>query len=542
MLHRFSGNIEGIARPERFTYPFCYVPHELVRMAAVQVQQLIDRHSERCGAWREEVACGKMFGVLVVEDLEGRLGFVAGFSGNIAGMNNCAGFVPPVYDMLRPDERFRREEAEISAINRRVGVMEKGAGLATLRQMLAEAERTASDAVAAAKLLAAQSKALRDERRAQGEAEDVLVAESRHERAELRRLKLYHRAAVNQAVKALEEYETAVRQLKEERRLRSAELQMWLFSQFRMLNARGEVRDLCRIFATTPQRIPPAGAGECAAPKMLQYAYKHSLKPIAMGEFWRGRSPKGEIRRDGEFYPSCRGKCLPILSFMLQGLAIDDDPMRGIETPDPEVLWEDGWLLAINKPAGMLSVDGLSGARSAEVWARGRFPECRFMKAVHRLDQATSGVLLLAKDEEVYKSMQAQFAARTVGKRYAALLAGEVTPAKGRISLPLEADYNNRPRQRVAADGAEAVTEYETVCTGRDGGGNAVTRVNFTPITGRTHQLRVHAAHPDGLGAPIVGDALYGSPAERMCLHAEWLAFVHPVTGRRVELECRADF
>ncbi len=544
MLHRFDENTEGIARPDRFTWPFCYEPHPLARMAAAQLQRLLRERAASDVAWRREVADGKMFGVLVVGDAAGGLGFLAAFSGNIAGTNLHEGFVPPVYDMLQPAEHFRREEAAISAINHRIGVLEEDGECRRLEAALAAAQRTAAEEIAAAKASAARAKSRRDERRAAGEPEQALIAESRHERAELHRLKLHHRALVDAAQAALRECESVVETLRAERSRRSMELQMWLFRQFRLLNARGEVRNLCDLFAPTPQRTPPAGAGECAAPKLLQYAYLNRLTPIAMAEFWQGRSPRGEIRRHGEFYPSCMGKCHPILTFMLQGLEVDDDPMRGVRSADPQVVWEDERILAVNKPSGMLSVEGLSGARSVERWAGERYGEGAFAKPAHRLDQATSGVLLVARDLDTYRSLQEQFARRRVKKRYVALLEGEVAQMSGEISLPIAPDYENRPRQRVAADGAEAVTRFEVVSVERDGRGKTLTRIYLYPLTGRTHQLRLHAAHSEGLDAPIAGDALYGCGCTggRLCLHAESIEFTHPATGRRISLTTEIPF
>jgi tRNA pseudouridine32 synthase/23S rRNA pseudouridine746 synthase len=309
---------------------------------------------------------------------------------------------------------------------------------------------------------------------------------------------------------------------------------MRLFAQFRMLNAQGEERDLCELFAPTAQQIPPAGAGECAAPKLLQYAYKNALRPIAMAEFWWGNSPKGEVRQHGMFYPACNGKCKPILSHMLTGLNVEPNPLIEIAPPEPKILWEDEWLVAIDKPSGMLSVRGKSGVRSAEEWAEERYDEAMI---VHRLDQSTSGILVIAKNKIAHEALQKQFISRTVKKSYVAVLDGVIERSRGEIRLPLKLDYDNRPRQMVALDGkaAHTIFEVEKIESGR-------TRVRFYPITGRTHQLRVHAAHADGLGTPIVGDDIYGTSAERLMLHAETIEFEHPISGESISLSSKAEF
>ena len=317
-------------------------------------------------------------------------------------------------------------------------------------------------------------------------------------------------------------------------------MQQQLFEQFRIVNGKGEIRDLCDIFKDTAQKVPPAGTGECAAPKLLQYAYLHQLKPVAMAEFWWGNSPKMEIRHHGYFYPACKGKCEPILKHMLQGLNVEDNPLltdlhRHTEL---EILFEDDWLLAINKPAGMLSVPGKTDADSVYQRLKTQYPDATGPMIVHRLDMATSGILLIAKTKEVHQNLQAQFKNRTVKKRYTALLDGVITADKGIIDLPLCLDPSDRPRQIVNEKyGKPAMTRYQVLSRS-----NNQTRIAFYPLTGRTHQLRVHASHPQGLNAPIIGDELYGKGAERLYLHAEFLEFRHPVSGEIIRIEKEADF
>ena len=540
MLHRFHCDISAIALPQQFTWPFHYTPHPLCRVAADEVQAYLRSRGE----WQNEIAAGKMFGVLVVQERSGEIGFLAAFSGNLAGRNNHEYFVPAVYDMLQPDDFFRREEAEISAINRSVAELEQSAEYRNARQTVQNRKLRAEREIAVLKETLAQRKIERAQRRAEGEAEAHLILESQRDNADLQRLKRHYRDAIAEAESHLAVFDAEIASLREERSRRSADLQMALFREFRMLNARGEVSDLCELFAPTAQRIPPAGAGECAAPKLLQYAYLNDLQPLAMAEFWQGASPRGEVRHDGHFYPSCNSKCKPILMHMMQGLNVEPNPLTEICPPEPEILLEDESIVVINKPCGMLSVDGKSGVRSVEAWARERYGEKDFPMIVHRLDQSTSGILILAKSKQVHYALQSQFIRRTVEKRYVALLEGEVAHESGTIDLPMRLDYDNRPRQMIAADGKQAVTEYKVV-----GVEDGRTRILFRPITGRTHQLRLHAAHRDGLNAPIVGDDIYGRglnadcvDGHRLCLHACRLEFDHPTTGERICVECKADF
>lgn len=526
---------DGEALPERMNNPFDYEPHPLCIRAAGEVCAILAQHPE----WSDEVAEGKMFGVLVVCDREGALGYLAAFSGNLAGKNHHAGFVPPVFDMLQPGEHFRQGEAEISAINRSIEALERSAEFAEARRRLSECESRSEAAIKEAKLALREQKALRDAERAVTSDParlEMLVRESQFQKAELARLKRQWSDAVEHCRREVESYQDRINILRAERKSRSEELQMWLFGQFGMLNARGERRNLCEIFAPTPQRVPPAGAGECAAPKMLQYAYQNGLQPLAMAEFWQGRSPRGEVRHHGAFYPSCQGKCGPILGFMLHGLDVEQRSV--VATAEPTLIYEDEWLAVVVKPEGMLSVEGRSEKRSVERWVRERFASAERVMVAHRLDMATSGVLVVAKSLEAYRALQGEFNACRVEKRYLALLEGVVASDAGRVELPLATDYEHRPCQKVDFEsGKRAVTEYR-VLERREGR----TLVEFRPLTGRTHQLRLHAAHAEGLDAPIVGDVLYGTRNMRLCLHAAYIAFTHPMTGQRVAFENLCEF
>ena len=540
MLHRFSQDISDIALPEAFTWPFHYVPHALSVIAAEEVKSYLATRPD----WSEEIARGKMFGVLVVENGNGELGFLSAFSGNLAGSNCHDYFVPPIYDMLQPGDFFRRGEVEISSINAQILSIEQNADYLLTKRELDVAKANAERTLSELKATLVERKKGRDMRRKEGERDDALILESQRDNADLQRAKRALKECVAKCAERCDLYVRQLAELKGERQQRSATLQMQLFEQFRILNSRGEVKTLVELFAPTPQIIPPAGAGECAAPKLLQYAYLNGYKPIAMAEFWQGASPRGEVRHHDAFYPACNGKCKPILLFMLEGLNVEPNPLCNITPPEPRVLWEDRWLVAIDKPCGMLSVDGKSGVRSVEEWAKERYPDITSPMIIHRLDQSTSGILLLAKDKDTHKAMQEQFIKRTVKKRYTAILDGVVLSDCGTIDLPIKLDYDNRPRQMVAPDGKRAITEYRVLS--RE---NKCTRIEFYPITGRTHQLRLHSAHCDGLNAPIVGDEIYGvvgkvdsQKASRLYLHASYLKFVHPHTGIETIIDSPAEF
>lgn len=540
-MHKFLHNISHIYPPMQFTWPFHYTPHPLSELAAEQVKKYLKGRTE----WHEEIGRGKMFGVLVVRNQESEIGFLAAFSGNLEGKNHHEYFVPPIYDMLQPDDFFRREEAEISAINRKIEELENSDELAAAKEHLEAEKESARQKIEQMATYLAQRKAHRDLLRQSGDFDNQkLILESQHDKAESKRQKQSFMQRIAKAEADVKELLDEIDSMREERHKRSAALQMALFAEFKILNARGQVKDLCEIFAPTAQRTPPAGAGECAAPKLLQYAYRKGLKPLAMAEFWWGESPKGEVRQHGNFYPACNSKCKPILTHMMEGLDVEPNPLLGITTPDPRILWEDEHMVVIDKPCGMLSVEGKSEASSVEAWARNRYPEYDGPMIVHRLDQSTSGIVVLAKSKEAHKALQAQFITRSAKKSYIALLEGEIQAQNGRISLPMKLDFDHRPRQMVAEDGKSAVTEFE-VLEVKD----SLTRVRFYPITGRTHQLRVHAAHHMGLNAPIVGDDIYGKghrvdckDGERLCLHAETLEITHPTTDQRMRFECKAEF
>lgn len=533
-FHTFAQPIQSIPLPERFTYPFHYTPHPLCVIAAEETQVYLKERTE----WREELQTGKMFGVLVVRTRAGEIGYLAAFSGNLAGKNVHPFFVPPIYDLLQPDGFFRQEEEQINEINARIRTQQASPALEDARSRLQSTIEYCDFVLQAAKDLMKKRKEERDRLRQFPLTEEetaLLIKESQHMKAAHKLTKKSLRSILEEDQAKVDRLEQEIEQLKQERKRRSATLQRKLFEQFRILNARGEVKDLCELFAPTSQGTPPAGAGECAAPKLLQYAYQHQLEPIAMAEFWWGDSPKTEIRHHGYYYPACKGKCEPILHHMLQGLRVDENPLLADSHRETklDILYEDDYLLVINKPEGMLSVPGKGDADSVYQRLSILYPEATGPIIVHCLDMATSGLLLAAKTKEAHQNLQAQFKNRTIQKRYIALLEGEVPQDEGEIRLPLCPDPLDRPRQIVSEEfGKPALTHYRVLerTSGK-------TLIAFYPQTGRTHQLRVHAAHPLGLHCPILGDELYGRKAERLYLHAEYLAFTHPITSERIEIQ-----
>lgn len=539
-LHDFTCDIEGMELPRQFTFPFHYTPHPLCVAAARQVQQYVASREE----WADELARGKMLGVLVVmAPGAARPQFLAAFSGNLAGSNDIPYFVPAVYDLLTPDGEFKRGEAAITALNHRIEALGNSHSLIKAREDLAVATLHGRMEIDAFKHQMAEAKARRDAMRNSSditpEDNERLLNESRFLKAELKRL----RQRVDEDIAALRVEvsgrEDEIAALKSQRKAMSEALQERIFRLFVVKDATGNTSDLTDIFARSEGKLPPSGSGECCAPKLLHYAYTHGLKPLCMAEFWYGASPVGEVRHHGHFYPACRSKCKPILEFMLQGLDVEDNTLavstaaQGLET-----LYDDQWLTVVAKPSGMLSVPGKVQDDSAYSRFMQSHPEATGPVVVHRLDQETSGLIIFAKDKDTHKALQQQFADHTISKRYVALLSCEIEVGEGEISLPLCPNVDDRPRQMVSMEhGKEAVTRYRVL-----GCGDGLTRIEFYPETGRTHQLRVHASHPLGLNAPIVGDRLYGTADDRLKLHAQSITFIHPHTGKRITITTEAPF
>ena len=527
-LHNFQCNVSGIEPPTQFTYPFHYVPHELCRLAAQEVMEYALSRYE----WHNELLAGKMMGVLVVRDHDGSLGYLAAYSGNLAHNGDNPYFVPHIYNLLEPKGLFRSGEAQISEINHHIETLEKSAKRKELESLInntiAEQEQEEKEM----RLAMEEAKHRRDKQRQAGditaEQEQLLIKESQFQKAELRRLKKYHHQQLERLTEKLNEYQAIIDQLKAKRKSMSEALQMQLFKLFVVNNAKGESKDVATIFEQSLNRLPPGGTGDCCAPKLLQYAFLHQLHPVCMAEFWVGESPQGEVRHHGHYYPACQNKCKPLLEFMLQGLDVEKNPL--VISPidnDINIVYEDNWLIVVNKPAGMLTVPGKDDRAISLLERIGtmlRDGEDAF--EVHRLDQATSGLVVIAKTREVQRLLRQQFENRKVNKTYLALLDGEPANNEGIIDLPIRPDLNDRPRQVVdLKHGKQAITEYRVIERRHD-----KTLVEFIPLTGRTHQLRVHASHPQGLNCPITGDMLYGTASDRLYLHAKTISFSHPIT------------
>ena len=554
--------LSGIDIPERMNNPLDYQPHPLCIAVCKELQTYLSERED----WREEIDKGKMFGVLIVENAQpvpgaAEIGYLAAYSGQIGGRSDWDDFVPAVFDYLQPDGYFKTHEAEISDINQRIKQLEGNEHIKEAKSLILQLQEERKQTIAAYQEKMKEAKAKRDARRKTGnltpEEEAEMVKESQFMKAELRRLK----KSLSEKTTLETEYEVFqadILRLKQLRKTLSDALQQWLFSQFRMQNHEGKMKDLLEIFRDAALRdypqatlatsriaalkmVPPAGSGECCEPKLLQYAYQHGYKPLQMAMFWWGESPKEEIRHHLQFYPACNGKCKPILHWMLPASTFEPEAINLSIYDKVETLYEDREIAVIHKPEGLLSVPGKDAAQpSVYALMRRKYPEATGPLIVHRLDMATSGVLLIAKTEFAYHRLQKAFLNHQIQKKYVAIISGKDISEKGIISLPLLPDYLNRPRQIVNHEqGKEAITEYE-ILERIDG---SHLRIALYPKTGRTHQLRVHCAHQEGLNAPILGDPLYGNEkAARLHLHAEEITFEHPLTGKKITIKRKADF
>ena len=554
--------LSGIDFPERMNNPLDYQPHPLCIAVCKELQTYLSERED----WREEIDKGKMFGVLIVENAQPasgapKIGYLAAYSGQIGGRSDWDDFVPAVFDYLQPDGYFKTHEAEISGINQSIRKLEANTHMKEAKGLILQLQEERKHTIAAYQEKIKKAKAKRDARREAGslnpEEEAEMVKESQFMKAELRRLKksLSEKTSLETEYEA---YQADILSLKQLRKTLSDALQQWLFSQFRMQNHEGESKDLLEIFRDAALRdypqatiatsriaalkmVPPAGSGECCEPKLLQYAYSLGYKPLQMAMFWWGESPKEEIRHHLHFYPACNGKCKPILQWMLpastfEPAAVDLSLYNKVET-----LYEDREIAVIHKPEGLLSVPGKDAAQpSVYALMRSKYPEATGPLIVHRLDMSTSGVMMIAKTEFAYHRLQKAFLNHQIQKKYVAIISGKDIPEKGIISLPLMPDYLDRPRQIVDHEqGKEAITEYEVLEPVDD----FHLRIALYPKTGRTHQLRVHCAHQEGLKAPILGDPLYGNEkAARLHLHAEEITFEHPLTGKKMTITRKADF
>jgi tRNA pseudouridine32 synthase / 23S rRNA pseudouridine746 synthase len=554
----FKQSIAGYALPERFTFPFYYQPHPLALLAVKELQQQLTTQTQ----WQhnfgllgdKENAIGKMFGVLLVANQVGEVGYLTAFSGKLAEQSQLANFVPPVFDMLTKESFFLSEQLIINQVSEQLNDVVENPQIVKLTKKLNEDQDSADRQIKAQQQLMVASRKSRKSQRAVAELtlcindfallNSKLSRESIAEKNQLKTLKLYWQNRLDHIKQPLQHFHDEITQLKNRRKNLSNALQKKLFAQYRFLNKAGEEKDLTALFKENANPIPPAGSGECAAPKLLHYAFRHQLKPLALAEFWWGESPKSEIRQHQNFYPACQGKCQPILAHMLEGMAMDDNPLlvNPAKGKHLAIVYQDDDLVVLNKPAEFLSVPGKNITDSVYSRIKQQFPQATGPLIVHRLDMSTSGLMVIALTKRAHKNLQQQFINRTVNKRYIALIDGILTPAEGHINLPLRVDLDDRPRQLVCEKyGKIAETTWQLI--GQNVGENKQqSKVYLYPKTGRTHQLRVHCAHVRGLNMPIVGDDLYGKKAKRLHLHAQLLAFTHPITKQPMNFTVDADF
>ena len=546
--------IQEISLPKKFTYPFYYTPHPLVKLATEDLQNYLENDfkvNHNFGLYGEntENAIGKMFGVLVVQDKNGKVGYLSAFSGKVADSNHHEKFVPPVFDMLTEGGFFNEGVKPINDINKKIKELEKNEHYQylkiKLKKVFEQSEKSIADFRQIMRENKAQRRKIRKEKKLnlnKNEYELVeadLIKQSHRDQYMLRVLTEEWNQKLEKYQIEIDVFENELEALKTERKERSSALQNRLFESYSFLNVKREKKHLRDIFEETIFERPPAGAGECSTPKLLQYAFLNQLKPLAFAEFWWGASPKSEIRKHKYFYPACSGKCRPILKHMLDGIQIEENPLliNLAKEKQLKIVYEDEELVVVNKPTELLSVPGIEIQDSVYTRLQDMLKGVEPL-IIHRLDMSTSGLLVVAKTKETHKHIQRQFLKKTVNKRYTALLSGTIEKDEGVIELPLRLDPLDRPRQIVCFDkGKKSRTLWKVIERN-----NETTKVHFWPITGRTHQLRVHSAHELGLNAPIVGDDLYGIVKDRLYLHAGLLEFQHPKTKENLCFEIEADF
>ena len=551
---QFKANISEIKLPKKFTFPFYYEPHILAKIATTELQDYLEsqtdfKHNFGLDNTTNELAVGKMFGVLIVKNKQNEIGYLAAFSGKLADKSLPNKFVPPVFNMRTEGSFYIKGELEIDAINAELGKLKEDKNYLNLKEAVKKATKEIEDDLAFQRK---RMKLFKNNRKAQkrnavstlNEQEFIeltkkLTQESYNNQFFMKELQEYYQDKLEKISKEFLVIENRIASLKKERRDKSNYLQQTLFSKYAFLNKQKELENLLDIF-NDPAIKPPAGSGECSAPKLLQYAFANDLTPITMAEFWWGISPNSAVRQHKNYYPACQSRCKPILTHMLKGLDLEDNLLLEnlSEKQELEIIYEDDVLIAVNKPSEFLSVPGKEIKDSVYSRIKEKYPEATGPLIVHRLDMSTSGILLLTKTKEANKVLQSQFINRTIKKRYVALLDGILSEECGKIKLPLRVDLDDRPKQLVDFTyGKPAETDWKIINKE-----NGKTRVHFYPITGRTHQLRVHAAHKNGLNSPIIGDDLYGKKENRLHLHAEFIEFLHPSTNKKMSFTINPDF
>ncbi|MDG1227110.1 MAG: pseudouridine synthase [Polaribacter sp.] len=553
-FQKFKAPISEIELPEKFTFPFYYKPHPLAKIATKEVQEYLEnqtdfKHNFGLSEDNTTLPIGKMFGVLVVKNSKNEIGYLTAFSGKLADKSLPDKFVPPVFNMRSYGSFYIKGEEEITEMNHRLSFLEQNENYIHLKKSLQNITKNINDDLEKEKQKLKRYKKERKDRKKTGRStlnesdfnllNKKLIQESFNNQFYYKELEEYYKSKVAKKRKELAAFDDEIANIKKDRKEKSNYLQQTLFSKYAFLNHKKESRSLLDIF-NNPAIKPPAGSGDCSAPKLLQHAFLNDLTPICMAEFWWGISPNSAIRKHKNFYPACQGRCKPILTHMLKGIKMDDNLLLKnlSENKELEIVYEDDVLLVVNKPSEFLSVPGKNVSDSVYTRIKKKYPKATGPLIVHRIDMSTSGIILLTKTKEANKILQNQFITRTIKKRYVALLNGDLTKDKGTIKLPLRLDLNDRPRQLVDFEyGKNAETNWEIIKKE-----NGKTKVYFYPITGRTHQLRVHAAHKDGLNTPIVGDDLYGKKENRLHLHAEFIEFSHPKTNKIISFSVAPDF
>lgn len=552
LLHKFTHTVAKAEIPDTFLSPFAYEPHPLAAIASQHLQQYLKAKLVNNQIFTNY---GNMFGVLVVKDYTGQLAYLAAYSGKLNEQWHWSGFVPPVFDVMKRNNLYFEYEQKINQCEVDIQKIESDKVFRSLSQKRDILEQEYQDEFQQLYEIHRHRKIQRHlQRDATKNQTDLqrealfkkLAYESQLDNRQQQNLKRNYQKRIKEINSSLFEFQSQIEKIKNKIKQLQQEQREKILAGYVLLNASGEQKSLVEFFN---DGLPPDGAGDCVAVKLLQYAYQNQLTPVAIAEFWWGDSPQDSIRHHGQFYPACRGKCQPILPFMLTGLKVKERTLPGSQCKDkiaPEIVYEDESILIVNKPCGLLSVPGNDVQDSVLTRIQQRYPDLDGPLIVHRLDLATSGIMVIAKNKSVHKALQRQFIKRKISKRYVAILSGKFPKNssknnngdKGIISLPLRVDLLDRPRQLVCQKyGKPAITRWEVISTDEER-----TRIYFYPETGRTHQLRLHAAHRDGLNTPIVGDRLYGKAADQLYLHAEYLSFIHPDTGERFEWEVPAPF
>lgn len=542
----FKTSLKNIALPDKFTFPFYYTPHVLSEIASKELQDYLIQQTEidhTFGLVKNTHEIGKMFGVLVVETVDKKIGYLSAFSGNIPNQHMLSRFVPPIYDILSEDSFFKEANNELITLSAQIEALEKDPSFLDLKKFISAKDDIMTQVINTEK----EKLRIRKQERRIAKKNTPQTTQSKAKQNQnsindafyLKELIHYYENKYEKERKALHHYIVKLTDLKQQRVKKSNDLQQKILDQYFFLNIKGQEKSLNTIFNALNLQAP-GGTGDCAAPKLLQYAFSHGLKPIAMAEFWWGKAGNSAIRKHKNYYPSCKGKCEPILSHMLDGMSLEKNQLIENLAKDKkiQVIFEDDTMMVIHKPAELLSVPGKKVTDSVFTRLKKTHPNSEKYLIVHRLDMSTSGIMLIAKTKQANQYLQSQFIQRTIKKRYVALLDGIVTANEGDIKLPLRVDLDDRPKQLVCFEhGKKAWTKWKVLERQ-----NNQTRIQFTPITGRTHQLRVHAAHVLGLHTPIIGDDLYGVKSNRLHLHAEYIQFQHPQTKKHMVFYIKAPF